>query len=769
GSHTFEVRASLNGRDWSNPLSMQIYKAPPPWQTWWAYFGYLLIISSVIGYFLRIQYQKAQEKMRSQKLIRDSEERLKLALWGSRDELWDWNLISGKIHRSNTWGLLSFPKRDTDEHGSNALFRNIHPKDLPSVRAALDDHKNGYTSHYEATYRVRDKEGQWIWILDRGKIVEHDSEGKPLRMSGTIRNISDIRDTQEQLDLIAKAFENTSDGVFILDNHFKYQAVNKAYEKITGFKFSDKKDKLFDIHSTHTSAKDVLHKVRQSLVLEGAWQGELEDTRASGELYTIELKLDAVRDRLDEITHFVGVFSDITYRKKAEQDLRRMANYDQLTGLPNRSLFQDRLKHAIALSDRNSKELILLFIDLDNFKIVNDSLGHSIGDRLLTKVAERISACVRSNDTVARLGGDEYTILLEQVEGSLVGTRVADKILDALSRPFRIQGHELVIGCSIGIAMYPDDGADVETLLRNADTAMYSAKYQTKNTYQFFTDSMNKKANSRLEMEHELRKAIPAGDIKVVYQPKVDLTTGRIVGCEALARWQHPELGFVSPEDFISLAEETGLIYSLGESVLNNACAATAEWKKHHGYSGRTAVNLSAIQFRQTGLLDSIESIVNKHGLSGSDLELELTEGMLVTNPDSVNQIMSDFRAKDYHLSIDDFGTGYASMAQLKNFPINTLKIDKTFIDDLTNNEQDASLVKAVLSLAQNLNLSTVAEGVEYQEQVEALSAMGCESIQGYVYSKPISTDLFAALLESNLTLNEVIKRNNEKIINFPA
>ena len=225
----------------------------------------------------------------------------------------------------------------------------------------------------------------------------------------------------------------------------------------------------------------------------------------------------------------------------------------------------------------------------------------------------------------------------------------------------------------------------------------------------------------------------------------------------------------MSPEEFISLAEETGLIYSLGESVLNNACAATAEWKKHHRYSGRTAVNLSAIQFRQTGLLDSIESIVNKHGLSGSDIELELTEGMLVTNPDSVNQIMSDFRAKDYHLSIDDFGTGYASMAQLKNFPINTLKIDKTFIDDLTNNEQDASLVTAVLSLAQNLKLSTVAEGVEYQEQVEALSAMGCESIQGYVYSKPISADLFAALLESNLTLNEVIKRNNEKIINFPA
>ena len=769
GNHYFEVKASLNGFDWSDPLGINIIKSPPPWLTWWAYLGYFMVVMLVVSYFFRIQYQKNLDKRRAQKLIKDSEERLKLALWGSRDELWDWNLVSGKIHRSNTWGILNFPKRETDETGKNSIFRNIHPKDLPSVRAALDDHRNGYTSHYEATYRIKDRDENWVWILDRGKIVEHDDDGNPLRMSGTIRNITDIKDTQEQLDLIAKAFENTSDGVFILDNEFKYQAVNKAYEKITGFKASDRKYKLFDIHSEHRSAKDVLHQIRQALILDGAWQGELEDTRASGEAYTIELKLDAVRDRLDEVTHYVGVFSDITYRKKAEQDLRRMANFDQLTGLPNRSLFQDRLKHAIALSDRTSKELILLFIDLDNFKVVNDSLGHSIGDRLLTKVAERISACVRNNDTVARLGGDEYTILLEQVEGSFVGTRVADKILDALSRPFRIQGHELVIGCSIGIAMYPDDGADVETLLRNADTAMYSAKYMDKNNYQFFTDSMNKKANTRLEMEHELRKAIPAGDIKVVYQPKIDLTTGRMMGCEALARWQHPEFGFVSPEDFITLAEETGLIYSLGESVLHQACEATANWKEHNNYTGRTAVNLSAIQFRQTGLADVVEDILSKHKLSGEDIEFELTEGMLVTNPEAAIQIMKDLRAKGYHLAIDDFGTGYASMAQLKNFPINTLKIDKTFIDDLTKDEQDANLVKAILSLASNLHLSTVAEGVEYAEQVEELQQMGCDNIQGYVYSRPISADDFANLLDENLTLEQQIHKNNNKVVNFPA
>ncbi|NNJ72448.1 MAG: PAS domain S-box protein, partial [Enterobacterales bacterium] len=358
GNYVYQVKSSLNGFDWSEPLSVNIIKNPPPWLTWWAYSIYFLIALAFGSYVFQRRLQVTAEKQRVQKLIADSEERLKLALWGSRDELWDWNLVSGKIHRSNTWGILNFPKREADPTGTNSIFRNIHPKDLPSVRAALDDHKNGYTSHYEATYRIRDKDDNWVWILDRGKIVEHDDKGKPLRMSGTIRNITDIRDTQEQLDLIAKAFENTSDGVFILDRDFKYRAVNKAYEKITGYKSSERKSRLFEIRNEYKESQDILHQIRQSLVLENAWQGELEDTRANGENYTIELKLDAVTDRLDDVSHYVGVFSDITYRKKTEQDLRRMANYDQLTGLPNRSLFQDRLKHAIELSDRNSRELI---------------------------------------------------------------------------------------------------------------------------------------------------------------------------------------------------------------------------------------------------------------------------------------------------------------------------------------------------------------------------------------------------------------------------
>jgi len=769
GDYIFEVKASLNGYDWSEPLSIHINKAPPPWLTWWAFLGYVFALSLLASFFIRKQLQKNLEQQRIQKLIADSEERLKLALWGSRDELWDWNLISGKIHRSNTWGILNFPKRDSDENGNNSIFRNVHPKDLPVVRASLDDHRNGYTTHYEATYRVKDKDENWVWILDRGKIVEHDADGKPLRMSGTIRNITDIRDTQEQLDLIAKAFENTSDGVFILDREFKYQAVNKSYEKITGFRASDRKNKVFDVHSEHKTSQEILQQLRQTLVLEGAWQGELEDTRTSGETYTIELKLDAVKDRLDDISHYVGVFSDITYRKKAEQDLRRMANFDQLTGLPNRSLFQDRLKHAIDLSDRTSKQLILLFIDLDNFKVVNDSLGHSIGDKLLSKVAERISVCVRNNDTVARLGGDEYTILLEQVEGPIVGTRVADKILEALARPFRIQGHELVIGCSIGIASYPEDGGDVETLLRNADTAMYSAKYKDKNNYQFFTDSMNKKANTRLEMEHELRKAIPAGDINVAYQAKIDLVSGKILGCEALARWSHPDLGHVPPDEFIALAEETGLIYSLGESVLNQACKATKDWRVNSDYNGRTAVNLSTMQFRQSDLVTVIESTLLRHGLSGKDIELEITEGMLVKNPESAIQIMKALRNRGYHLSIDDFGTGYASLAQLKNFPINTLKIDKAFIDEITESDKDASVVKAILSLSENLGLTTVAEGVEHIEQAQLLSTMGCNVIQGYVYSRPVNAEEFQKLLVNNLTLDQLVAANKNKILDFPA
>ncbi|MCP4273132.1 MAG: EAL domain-containing protein, partial [Gammaproteobacteria bacterium] len=769
GSYKFEVKASLNGYDWSDPLTLEIYKESPPWQTWWAYMLYAISFILIISMLMRKQIKKNLEKQKVQKLIADSEERLKLALWGSRDELWDWNLVSGKIHRSNTWGIIDFPKRETDNDGKNTIFRNIHPKDLSVVRAALEDHKNGYTSHFEATYRVKDTNGEWLWILDRGKVVEHDIDGRPLRMSGTIRNISDIKDTQEQYDLIAKAFENTSDGVFILDNEFKYQAANKAYEKITGYSAQDKKDFQFTITSDNKLQVEILHQIRQSLIVEGLWQGELEDTRASGEQYTIELKLDAVKDRLDEVSHYVGVFSDITYRKKAEEDLRQLANYDQLTGLPNRSLFQDRLKHAIDLCERKKQHLILLFIDLDNFKVVNDSLGHTIGDKLLSKVAERLSACVRGNDTVARLGGDEYTILLEQVEGEFVGTKVADKVLEALSRPFRLQGHELVIGCSIGIASYPDDGADVESLLRNADTAMYSAKYKDKNNYQFFTESMNKKANTRLEMEHELRKAIQNGDIDVHYQPKVSIKSGKIIGCEALARWHHTEFGNVAADIFISLAEETGLIYDLGELVLTRACHATRAWQKEHKFNGRTAINLSTMQFRQSDLLDKIDNVLAKSNLHGSSIELEITEGLLVKNTEETVKIMDILLKKHIHLSIDDFGTGYASLAQLKKFPINTLKIDKVFIDDITLSDQGANLVKAILSLSENLQLDTVAEGVETFEQVQVLNSMGCDVIQGYVFSRAISAEDFATLLAKKVTLDDVENEEKNKIVNFPA
>jgi len=359
--------------------------------------------------------------------------------------------------------------------------------------------------------------------------------------------------------------------------------------------------------------------------------------------------------------------------------------------------------------------------------------------------------------------------LLEQVEGEYVGTKVADKVLAALSRPFRIQGHELVIGCSIGIASYPDDGTNVEALLRNADTAMYSAKYKDKNNYQFFTESMNKKANTRLEMEHELRKAISVGNIEVHYQPKVSIKSGKIIGCEALARWSHPEFGFVGPDVFIALAEETGLIYELGEHVLTIACKETKQWQTEYNYKGRTAVNLSTMQFRQSNLLDIVDNVLMKTELDGAFIELEITEGLLVKNTEETVEFMDKLLKKNIHLSIDDFGTGYASLAQLKKFPISTIKIDKVFIDDITRSSQDANLVKAILSLSENLNLDTVAEGVETFEQVEVLASLGCDVIQGYVYSKPVSAKNLCALLSKKVTLADIENENNNKIVNFPA
>jgi diguanylate cyclase (GGDEF)-like protein/PAS domain S-box-containing protein len=437
-------------------------------------------------------------------------------------------------------------------------------------------------------------------------------------------------------------------------------------------------------------------------------------------------------------------------RKLAEDQLRFIATHDSLTDLPNRSLFNERLRHALHQSTRYSRGIAVMFIDMDRFKVVNDSLGHGAGDRLLQDSAKRLAECLRESDTVARLGGDEFVVMIENFTAPKDAIAVAQKVLASLARPFFVDGQEFLMSASIGISTFPDDGKDAETLLKNADIAMYRAKDQGRNNYQFYSAQMNKHTFERLAMESSLRRAVERNEFLLHYQPKLDLRTGVIVGVEALVRWQHPDWGMVSPAQFIPLAEETGLIVQIGEWVLNAACEQNKRWRDQGIPPLRVAVNLSARQFAQKTLLSDIAKTIAQSGLTPECLELEITESLVMTNPEHATEILHKLKAMGISLSIDDFGTGYSSLAYLKRFPIDCVKIDRSFIKDIPTEADDMAITKGVIALAHSLRLKVVAEGVETVEQQDFLRSNGCDEMQGYLFSKPLPAEEVTTLLKTH-------------------
>jgi diguanylate cyclase (GGDEF)-like protein len=449
--------------------------------------------------------------------------------------------------------------------------------------------------------------------------------------------------------------------------------------------------------------------------------------------------------------------------KRSEDKIRRMAYYDSLTNLPNRSLFHDRLRQAVAQGERHKSRMAVLFLDLDNFKRVNDTLEHRIGDMLLQEVAERLSSCLRSSDTVsrqdvdpffntvARLGGDEFTILLLDIDSMDSAARVARRILKVIARPFRLERHEVFVTGSIGIAVFPDDGRDMDTLLKNADTAMYHAKEHGKNNFQFYKQSMNASAFERMTLENDLRKAIAQDEFLLYYQPRLDLETGRICAMEALIRWKNSERGLVSPADFIPLAEESGLIIPIGEWVLRSACRQLNIWQRNEAPDMLVAVsmNISGKQFRQKGLVREIEGILRDYDIEPEKLEVEITESVMMKNAELTMYTLERLKEMGVRLSMDDFGTGYSSFNYLKRFPLDVIKIDKSFVKDVNNNEEDAAIVRAIIAMARSLKLRVIAEGVETPEQLRFLQENGCDEIQGYLLSKPVPAEDVISLIRS--------------------
>lgn len=737
GDYVFEVQAlDLQNNQKSAIKSLNITILPPWWLSRSAILLYSLMALLIITYIL----QQMRHKRLYHLQIKLSEERLKLSLWGSGDEMWDWNIKKGKIYRSNIWGILEFPQDGKRNVGADQT--NIHQHDIPRVREALNQHFEDSSQHFEATYRVKDKDDKWIWVLDRGKIVERDEKDVPSRMTGTLKDISQIKRADERLKLFAKCIENISDAIVIYDRKFTVVDVNKAFQRITG------KNKL-QMRGTQLKFEQYpdsfSQNIKKHLITKGNWHGEIENLRDNGALYLTDLNIDIIRDEDGNISHFVGVFSDITKRKQTEAELRKLANSDTLTGLPNRSYFQANLQRLV----KNKIHHALLVFDLDNFKKVNDSLGHEAGDVLLCKVAERIRGLGRNQDSVYRLGGDEFSLIIEDTNDIHTITSIAKEVLKSIALPLRLKSQEIVLYSSIGIVLYPEDGTNPQELLKNADTAMYHAKNAGGNKYQFFSDSMNKAAVKRLQIESLIRHGLKEDFFSVFYQPKIEIATGKIAGMEALVRFETPGKGIISPAIFIPVSEETGQIIDIGEVVLRKACFATKKWVDAGLFEGRIAVNLSAVQFTQPNLVAMIASILKESKLAAKYLELEITEGTVMDSPQKAIDTMLQIRAMGIHLSLDDFGTGYSSLAYLKKFPLNTLKIDKAFVDDIETSEKGRNMVATIVTIAHNLGMAVVAEGVETNQQLSFLSGLRCEQLQGYLYSKPLPENDFQKYLLS--------------------
>ncbi len=675
-----------------------------------------------------------------------SEARLAMALEASELGMWDWNLETDEVHHSRLKELFGL-----DPDAVTVMLRDLkprlHPEDLPLLRRTLVEHMKGLTDGYEIEYRIRRADNQWLWVEDRGRAVERDAEGRVTRMLGTRRDITAWKSRDEEQRLAAIVFEAASEGIIILDPDYKVLAVNQAYSDVTGYGAQEVHGQSVTRMIGSRDNRGQYEVIRQELEQHGKWQGELVETRKNGELYPQWLQMNVVHDSRGRVSHIVGFFADLTSRREAEERLRYLSHYDELTGLANRTLFKARLHEASERARQGERTLALLHIDLDRFKLLNDSLGHEVADQLLRQMSRRLTQSMPEADTLARLSGDEFAVILDSY-GSLSNlARLASRLLAKLRMPMTVGGQELVVSASIGISLLPENAREMSALISQANMAMQHAKHLGGNTFQFFTDNLQACTLERLQLENQLRKGIELGQLEVFYQPKLCMVTDTLSSAEALVRWRHPELGLVPPGDFIGLAEETGLIAPIGEFVLRQACRQAREWQTMGLADIRVSVNLSVHQLRQGNLTALVRQVLDETGLAPHLLELELTESQLLDNVENVISTFHQLRQMGVKLAIDDFGTGYSSLSYLKRFPVDYVKIDQSFIRDLSANGEDAAITRAIIAMAHSLELKVVAEGVETQAQMNFLKAQQCDEIQGFLISRPLAAEHFVKLL----------------------
>jgi len=693
------------------------------------------------------------ERHEAEQQAKLNEERFNRALSAANEGIWDWNIETGEVISIPSWEkLLGYDEGELEEADIDVWHHLTHPDDKLEALSVRENFLAGLRPDMEREFRMMHKNKGWIWILSKGEATRRSEDGKPLHVSGTRIDITERKIAEEAMRIAAISFD-THEGILITDSANRIVRVNAAFCDISGYQEEEVLGENPRIFQSGRQGDLFYQLFWEKLGEEGRWEGEIWNKRKSGEIYPIQTKITNVENERGEVTHRVAVFSDITQQKLDEEEINKLAFYDPLTNLPNRRMLMMAVEHEMVQARRSGKQGGLIFLDLDHFKTINDSLGHSMGDILLKEVAARLHRVVREVDMVSRLGGDEFVILISpdaESESDAANQMlvVAEKIQSAINKPYDLDGFECHVTTSIGIKLYPVDGDEPELLITNADTAMYRAKAEGRNAIRFYNSKMQEAADEWLSLKMDLHRAIENEEFELYFQCQ-NSREGEIVGAEALIRWQHPELGQISPAKFIPVAEQTGQIVEIGEWVIRAACHYLKQWEEANLQLPHLGVNVSSHQFNQSDFVENVRKLLEESGATPASLMLELTEGVVVDRVDETIEKMNELKALGVGFSIDDFGTGYSSLSYLKRLPLDQLKIDRAFVRDIATDPNDAVIVETIISMADHLMFGVIAEGVETEDQLDFLMEKGCQEFQGYYFSKPEPAEQFVKRLQA--------------------